>query len=294
LIYLLIAILLNVFLGLSFKLWPRFGIHVLPAIIHNYIACFVVGILFGGVSFHDLASTGSEIVVSGVLLGSFFIIGFTLFAISVNIWGMGIMTAVQKMSLAGSVIFTILYFGVNLDIFMISGIILGIVAIFMLLRKNSNLNNLKYYPLGLRDYLLVLGVFLTALSIEIGLMIVEKELSSSSGDPVFLVILFGSAGIWGTIYLLFRQKNIRSLIDIKHVTAGWILGIPNYFSIYALMRAIGTDEVQVSIIIPSINTGTILFAVLAGVLIFRENVSKINAWGIILAMVALYLLTFGP
>lgn len=206
---------------------------------------------------------------------------------------MGIMTAVQKMSLAGSVLFTIFYFEVKVDVFILAGVILGLLAITMLLKKNEKVEALKNYKMKLSDYLIVIGVFMAALFIEIGLMVVEKELSNSSGDPLFLIILFGAAGVWGMVYMLFKNKEIKSLFDLNHVTAGWILGIPNYFSIYALMRAIGTNEVPVSVIIPSINTGTILIAVFTGILIFREKITKTNAWGMIIAIFALFLLTFG-
>jgi hypothetical protein len=280
-------------IGLNFKLWPRFGIRVLPAIIHNYFACFFVGFIFGDIGLNEIIGISSEIFTSGILIGALFITGFTLFALSVNIWGMGIMTAVQKMSLAGSVLFTIFYFEVKVDVFILAGVILGLLAITMLLKKNEKVEALKNYKMKLSDYLIVIGVFMAALFIEIGLMVVEKELSNSSGDPLFLIILFGAAGVWGMVYMLFKNKEIKSLFDLNHVTAGWILGIPNYFSIYALMRAIGTNEVPVSVIIPSINTGTILIAVFTGILIFREKITKTNAWGMIIAIFALFLLTFG-
>jgi len=69
--------------------------------------------------------------------------------------------------------------------------------------------------------------------------------------------------------------------------------VPNYFSIYYLVKALQSNALSSSAIIP-INNITVLFAVsLFGIFVFKEKLSKLNYIGLILTIMAILLIFAG-
>jgi drug/metabolite transporter (DMT)-like permease len=75
--------------------------------------------------------------------------------------------------------------------------------------------------------------------------------------------------------------------------AGILIGIPNYFSIWCLVRFLKQSPWESSASIPVNNMGIVLFSSVVAWLLFKERLSKINWAGIILSLVAIYLIAFG-
>ncbi len=286
--YVLFCILSTVLLGLSFKIWPGFGIRVFPGILHNYIACFITAWIFQGNMPDIVDVVQSQWFVLASLLGFVFISGFYLFGIAIQWWGIAIVSAFQKMSLLLSVLFAMLYYKENPTFFQIMGILLGLLAIpFLLHRKEAHKWQQKVSVLA---YFIVLGTFLISGTIEILLMVVERSLSTRSGDPVFIATIFGVAFISGFPIMLSSKIERIAFFSKKHLMAGWLLGVPNFFSIYFLMRSLGSS-LPSSLVIPFINTGTILVSVLAGVILFKEDFTIKNVIGLVMAIGAMMMLT---
>ncbi|MBP6183550.1 MAG: EamA family transporter [Saprospiraceae bacterium] len=230
----------------------------------------------------------SQWFVLASLLGFVFISGFYLFGIAIQWWGIAIVSAFQKMSLLLSVLFAMLYYKENPTFFQIMGILLGLLAIpFLLHRKEAHKWQQKVSVLA---YFIVLGTFLISGTIEILLMVVERSLSTRSGDPVFIATIFGVAFISGFPIMLSSKIERIAFFSKKHLMAGWLLGVPNFFSIYFLMRSLGSS-LPSSLVIPFINTGTILVSVLAGVILFKEDFTIKNVIGLVMAIGAMMMLT---
>ncbi len=290
---LIFSVVLAVFLGICFKVWPRFQVRVLAGIMHNYIACVVAAAVVAG----DWPLT--SIVLKepwfflAVGLSVCFIAGFYLFGISISVWGMATMSAVQKMSLVISALYAILIYHEAVTLPKASGIVLGLAAIPLLLVRSSKYSEEvvdRKAGSHTTALALVLGTFFLAGAIEIGLLIAESGLVATTGDPRFIAVVFAGAFFCGSI-ITFQSKIERdAFFSWKHLIAGWILGVPNFFSIYFLMRAIGGD-LDASIIFPVNNTATIFLSTLFGVFFFKESFSWKNGIGIVFALLSLTLLT---
>lgn len=225
------------------------------------------------------------------VLSLFFIIGFYFFGVAIQYWGMGVMTAVQKLSLiiSASIGFAITHtLPTGIEIL---GIITGIIAIPLLLFPNGIRSDFNGKADIFRKALL-LAVVSWAISgcIEIGLLIVERSVSTESGNPLFIGTLFMFAFVWGMLQLVRSRKLLNKFFTVKHLAAGWALGIPNYFSIYYLMRSLGS-EYSPGIVIPIINTATILAASLLGIVLFREQTRMIQIAGVAMALFTVLLLS---
>ncbi len=291
---LILSVVLAVFLGICFKVWPRFEVRVLPGILHNYIACIVAATVVNGQWPLPLSVLQEVWFPLAIGLSLFFIAGFYLFGISISVWGMATMSAVQKMSLVISALYAIVMYGEVLNLVKGMGIVLGLAAIPMLLvrqKKDPQMTAIEGAMPNGRALALVLGTFLLAGGIEIGLLVAESGLVQSTGDPRFIAVIFAGAFAFGWIINLRSPLDRAAFFTGKHMLAGWLLGVPNFFSIYFLMRAIGGD-LDASVVFPVNNIATILLSTLLGVFFFRETFGMKNGWGMLFALMSLTLLTF--
>lgn len=72
-----------------------------------------------------------------------------------------------------------------------------------------------------------------------------------------------------------------------------LIGIPNYFSIWCLVHFLQESPWQTSASIPVNNMGIVLFSAVVAWILFKERLTKINWLGILLSLVAIYLIAFG-
>jgi uncharacterized membrane protein len=79
----------------------------------------------------------------------------------------------------------------------------------------------------------------------------------------------------------------------KAAAAGVAIGIPNYFSIWCLVRVLKTHGTNSSSIIPINNMAIVLFSSVMALIFFREKLSMLNWAGIFLSLVAIALIAFG-
>ncbi|MGY8914875.1 MAG: EamA family transporter, partial [Flavobacteriales bacterium] len=75
----------------------------------------------------------------------------------------------------------------------------------------------------------------------------------------------------------------------RNVIAGLVLGIFNYFSIYFLLRALQNDFINSSSIFTINNVAIVLLSTIFGILFFKETLSKMNWFGIGLAVISIIL-----
>jgi len=191
----------------------------------------------------------------------------------------------QKLSLIFPVIAGLLFFNEVGSTVKYIAIPLTIIAIIMsnLPNKedNESLAAIKKY------WYLPLLVFAGSGLIEVLLFYVQKSGKVGDGGLNFTSTLFFLAGCWGVLFLLIR-KNFN--FTRNELIAGICIGVPNFFTIYLLIKGLelGWDG---SVLFPVNNVGTIFFTALIGILIFKEKLTKINYLGLILAIVAVYLIS---
>ncbi|MBL7918215.1 MAG: EamA/RhaT family transporter, partial [Bacteroidia bacterium] len=78
----------------------------------------------------------------------------------------------------------------------------------------------------------------------------------------------------------------------KHVLAGFALGIPNYFSIYFIFKALESGVMQSALLFPVLNISNVLLSALVGFTLFKEKLSLINYLGLLLSVVSILLISF--
>ena len=80
-------------------------------------------------------------------------------------------------------------------------------------------------------------------------------------------------------------------MNIKSIVGGLFLGIPNYYSMYFLIKALQSKNLESATVFTLINIGIILLTTFFGILLFKEKLLKQNYFGIALAIIAVILVT---
>ena len=89
---------------------------------------------------------------------------------------------------------------------------------------------------------------------------------------------------------MLRKKQV---FQLKNLLAGILIGIPNYFSIWCLVHFLQEGIWPSSASIPVNNMGIVLFSSVTAWILFKERLSKVNWIGIVLSLIAIYLIAFG-
>ena len=273
-------------LAIEFRLLPRFGITNLHAIVVNYFTCFVVGSIVNGGSPLNAGIVETDWFIYALFLSLTFIIFFNVNAYSTQKVGMIITGVFQKLSLLFPVLAGWMIFGEAATSSKIIAIVLAVVSIILInIPSKSNLEHqadLKKY------WWLPLVVLFGSGFIEVTLFYTEQTGKVVDAGVDFVTILFFMAGCIGLLFMLLTGKIVK--IKPKEILAGILIGIPNFFTIYLLIRGLelGWDG---SVLFPLNNIGVIFFTAIVGMLFFKEKLSNLNRIGLLLAFLVVYLIS---
>lgn len=284
-IALALSILSSTMIFVVFKLFSKFKVNTLHAIVVNYItACFC------GILFQENSVTVSEIpqfawFPFALVLGALFIIVFNLMAITTQRSGLSVVSVATKMSLVIPILFGLLYYKESLGIFKISGIILALVAVYLASIKTKE--SLKIKP---SNILFPILVFLGSGIIDTSLKFLEGEYVAKNDTPIFSATIFAMAATLGIIILSIQAIRGTFKFQLKNVLGGFVLGIPNYFSVYFLVQALRSNILESSGIFTVNNVAIVMISTLLGILLFKEKLLPKNWIGIGLAVLSIILI----
>lgn len=283
--YLLLVILLNTFIFVAFKLFAKYNVNTLQAITVNYWVCMLTGWATHGFHpFHaDIQDEGW--LANALLLGVYFIFLFNLIAYSTAREGMTVTTIANKLSLVIPVVFSFWLYGEDMEWLKITGIALAIPAVYMATSRQGKIE--------IKNLWLPALVFIcSGLSDTFLKYIQHYQLDTQAAQSAFTITMFTVAASAGSVMvagkMLHDKDNEKP--EFKSLVAGILLGVPNYFSIYYLIRLLDADLLPSSSIIPVNNIGIVIMTTIAAVLLFREPMGKKRILGIILSLISITLI----
>lgn len=284
-IYLLFSILASTLIFIIFKLFEKFKINTLQAIVVNYLTACIFGSLLyeGPIVISDIVN--SKWIYGALGLGFLFIAIFNVMALTAQRKGLSVASVASKMSVIIPVIFGIYVYNESIGIQKIIGIILALVSVY-LSSITSNTNN--KYSKGL--WLPIL-LFLGSGVIDTAIKYIETTFLPDNSIPIFSATIFAFAFIIGSNILIYKAIKTPYRIPLKTVAGGIILGIINYFSIYYLLKALHHDSLESSTLFTVNNVAIVMISTLLGLLFFKERISQINWVGILLAIISIVIIT---
>jgi len=152
-------------------------------------------------------------------------------------------------------------------------------------KENSGMTNQLWW--------LPLLVFIGSGLIDAVLNAVNKSyIHSETESELFTITTFASAFCCGIIVLSYQLLARKARFEVKNVIAGICLGIPNYFSIFFILKSLDSQVLSSATLFPVLNISNVALSALAGAVLFREKLSRINFIGLMLALIAIALLAF--
>lgn len=280
----ILAIFFSSSLFLILKLFKIKNIDTFQAIVFNYITAFLIGQLHTAEKLNPIEYFQKPWLGASLLLGTLFVTIFYLIGKTVQTNGVSTASIACKISLIIPILFGFLFLKEKINITQLIGITFAFLAIYFS-TKNDNKNNLKklsIYPIF---------VFLGTGIIDTALNYFQKTIIPSTDTALFSSITFLNAFFVGAFYLSFLVLNKKTSLNIKNIIGGFILGVPNFYSIYYILRSLQIHSSQTNSVFTLLNIGIIITTSLFGLLIFGEKLKKTQYIGIIFALFALYLIT---
>ena len=282
---LVLCIIACALLVIGFKIFARLQISAFQAIVVNYGTAGLMGFLYEPGSAHILDKTGHQWFVNACILGGVFILNFYIMALSTQKIGASVTSVAGKMSLVITVLFGIIYFHEDVNMFKIIGVLLALASIFFVTQINTQEVDRKFIFLPL--ILFAGGGF-----IDISLNFNQVTHLKEGGSGLFSMTTFSSAFVIGMIILVYRMVKEQEKLHIKNIAGGIVLGIVNWFSIFLLLLTLKNPAWDSSTIYTIINIGILLLVVLCGVLVFKEKLNSRQWIGIALALTAIVFISF--
>ena len=279
------TILLFNVLIIVFKMFEKYNVDNLQALIVNYITAGVCSYFFLEQEFSLDIVLSSDWICHAIIIGTLFIIVFNFYAYGIQKAGISISTVANKMSLIIPVCAALILYPEKNTFTILKGIafFLAIVGIYLSSTKGGKLSFDKRYL-----WLIILVFAGQGISDSIFNDFAQKF--PNEGGYLFFMVLFFMATVSGILILTGKSFKKKNPLQLKSVFWGIIFGVPNFFSLVFFLKALGNMES--SIVFPLVSMGVVVSSSLIGMFLFQEKLSKRNWIGILLSLCAIYIFSF--
>lgn len=282
--YLLLSILFSTITVSFFKLFERYGVDTLQGIVFNYLTCAIAGSIIMGSNPIAQQVWQTPWYVYTAVLGLLFITIFFAIAQTAQRISVSASMVAAKLSVVIPVLVAVVLYNSPINALKIVGILLSLVAVWLISQKQSNNQQQAKHLLWLPAI-----VFLGSGCIDTLLNFIQKQFIPPYTEAQLVTTVFSNAFVLGFIFLLIKVVKGQTKLHVKHVLWGFALGIPNYFSMYFLVKTLTLFEP--TYIFPVNNIGIVAASTLVGVLLFAEKPTLQNKIGLLLAIFSIVLIS---
>ena len=281
------TILLFNILIIVFKIFQKYQVDNLQALIANYFTGAVCSYFFLETSFSPNYILEANWLYHAMIIGTLFIVVFYFYSFGIQKVGISVTTVANKMSLIIPVSLALLLYPENNSFDIQKGIafILALIGIYLSSTKKGKPNFNKKYL-----WLIILVFVGQGVSDAI-----FNDFAQNFSDVMnkesflFFMTLFCMASISGSIIYLLKSIKANNRLQLKNFLWGIIFGIPNFFSLVFFLKALKSPNISSAEVFSLISMGIVISSSLIGLLVFKEKLSKNNWIGILLSMCAIYL-----
>ncbi|WP_339627473.1 GRP family sugar transporter [uncultured Maribacter sp.] len=285
--YLVLSILFSSLIFVIFKLFAKYQIQTIYAIILNYFIACSVGFLYNNEPFDISTIPQKSWFWGSIALGLLFIVIFNLMAATSQKLGVSVASVATKMSLTIPVLFGVFFYKEALGTIEIIGIILALFAVYFTSLKEHKIKTEKW------AFILPVLVFLGSGIIDTSIKYFQEVHMPEEEYALFSASVFASAGIFGVLFIGFKSRTQPIKVNLKNVIGGICLGVPNYFSIYFLLKALQHPTWNSASVFTINNVAIVMFSTLLGIVLFKEKLTIKNWFGIGIAIMSIILVALG-
>ncbi|WP_159951158.1 EamA family transporter [Polaribacter septentrionalilitoris] len=284
-IYLLLSILFSTGLFVIFKYFGIYKIDVLKAIVINYIVAFSLGFAFAEKSVNFSEIPNQPWIYGALILGVLFVAIFFVMAMTAQKNGVSVASVAGKMSVVIPVLFGVLLYNESVTFLKAIGVAIALLAVYLASVKESKTKIKK------ASLLFPILLFFGSGAIDTILKYVEVNFVPENEVAIFSGSLFSVAAIFGLIILGIKSLKKTTPFGVKNIIAGIVLGIPNYYSIVFLIKALQHKNFESSVLFTVNNVGIVILSTLVGLFLFKEHFSLKNKIGVFLAIIGIIIVT---
>lgn len=243
----------------------------------NYVICFLLARAFMGKTTLIVHEEGIQFALAaGIFAGAFYLINFILLQNSMKHNGVVLSSTFMKLGVLVPTLLAVTVFGEQPSLIQCLGFAIAVVGIILIhFEKDSTGNSTHKFLLII---LLLVAGFTDSMA----------NFYDKIGNPDlkdhYLFYVFVAAFIIATIAAIVRKEKPC----MQDVIWGALVGIPNYLSARFLLLSLGS--VPAMITYPIYSVGSIILITLAGVLLFKEKLSKQKMIALFLVIISLVLL----
>lgn len=284
-IYVLASAICSVLVSVLLKLARRFGLDVGQMVTWNYAMAGTLAALLLQPTLAPLRMAGAPwfaLVGLGALLPTIFL------ALGASVRHAGIVRSdvAQRLSLLLSLLAAFALFGEQLDATKALGCALGVLALLGMVWRSERGDAAS----GVASWCWPLLVF-----VGFGAIDVLFKRVAAAGVPLgtSLVAMFALALPVAFALAAWRRLRGGARFTVRNALGGLLLGLFNFGNILFFLRAHRALPQHPALVFASMNLAVVMLGALTGVLLFRERLGRINLAALLLALLAIVLLTHG-
>ena len=283
-IEILYTILLFNLLIILFKMFEKFNINTLQALIFNYVTAGICSYFFLESDFSLDYILNSGWLLHAIFIGTLFIVVFVFYGFGTQKVGISITTVANKMSLIIPVFAAIILYE---DVFTSQTVLAFFLALYGIYLSSTRSGKLSFD----KKYLWLIILIFLGQGVSDAIFNDFAQKFPGEKKYLFFMTLFSIASISGVLiyFLESTNKKIKNPFQLKSIFWGIIFGVPNFFSLVFFLKALANPYLNSSVVFTLVSIGVVVSSSLLGVFLFKEKLNKTNWVGILLCVCAIYI-----
>lgn len=280
-IYIILSIFCSVTVAVLLKLAKRYKISIIQAVTFNYLTALTLCFLFFKPDVKIITGTAPWpiYIALAILLPTIFL----FLAASVKKLGIVKTDIAQRLSLFIPILAAFFIFKEDFNQLKFIGLGVGFLAIILtFLRKSESKSESGnwFYPI-------IVFVGFGIIDVLFKQIALHKELPYTTS----LFTVFSLAFFVSLIIIIIMVVTKKTKLQLVNIGCGLILGLFNFGNILFYLKAHKALATNPSTVFAAMNLGVIVVGSLIGILVFKEKLTKLNYFGIALALCAVILIT---
>ena len=275
--YVIFSVICSVSVGILLKIAKRFELNIFQIIAWNYFTAFGLTYIF----FKPQIKESIVKIPIELLLSLAILLPIVFLFQNASIKNSGIVKTdiAQRLSLFIPILASYFIFAETFNNYKIIGLVFGFSAIFFTLSKKSEHKNSE-----------VNWIYPTLVLFGFGIIdTLFKRVATLNSIPftTFLFFIFCGALLLSILIVLYKVIIQKETIKFENSYWGIGIGILNFGNIVFYLNAHKALQNNPSTVFAGMNMGVIILGSIVGIILFKENLSKLNYIGIFLAIVSI-------
>lgn len=287
-IYILLVILTATSFNILFKVFEKYNINTLQAIIANYVTAFIISLFLSPISYSLGEMVTHGWFYTGIALGIMYFVTMCIYSLSTIHIGVALTAMLTRTSLIIPTSVSLLFLDETFSWIDGAAIVMILIALYFIFFTKNEQHKGTRSSLWL-TILLPLAVFVGCGCNDVLLKVsqffyIKNEADNSS----FISVVYFMALLFGVGSYFLSAKNRKQRFTMKAILWGTLMGAFNIINSVSILKAL--KQLPASVIFPIVNIGIVVLATFVGVCFYHEKLTVRKIIGITIALVAILLL----